>query len=74
MGDLGGFLFAGGIEHALHRFSGAAADGLERGAFSLVRERKNHLVATLAGRDGFSGGRRNDALADFKILTTGMSL
>lgn len=74
MGDLGGILPARGIEHALHGFSRAVADFLGHCAFSLVYERTDELAAALAGVDRFADGRRNDVLALFKLLMTGMSL
>ena len=74
MGDLGGILPARGIEHALHGFSRALADFLGHRAFSLVYERADDLAAALAGGDRFADRRRNDALAIFKLLMTGMSL
>ena len=54
MGDLGGVLFVGGIEHALVGFPRVAVDLVERGEIPLVRWRKNGVVAALAGARGFS--------------------
>jgi hypothetical protein len=54
MGDLGGVLFIGGIEHAVAGFPGVAVDLVERGEVPLVRWRKNRVAATVAGARGLS--------------------
>jgi hypothetical protein len=54
MGDLGGVLFVGGIEHAFVGFPGIVVDLLERGKIPLVRWRKHGVVAALAGACGVS--------------------
>jgi hypothetical protein len=69
MGDMGGVLFVGGIEHAFVGFPGVAVDLVERGEISLVRWRENSVVATLASARGVSRRFGIDALGgEIKVI------
>jgi hypothetical protein len=62
MGNLGGVLFVGGIEHTPFGFPGIVVDLVECGKIPLVRWRKNGVVAALAGARGVSRRFGIDAL------------